>query len=252
MLSTTLERSGPAVIIRLFMILCLGTVLLTLSGCLYPGGQNEIRQISHRESVDRIQRAIAQFQADKEILPIITAGEEVPRYEKFRINLDQLKQEGYLEEIPNTAFEQGGSAYYIVIHEETSPVVKVMDLPTIQKVNDVQRLVSNFVSANAGKLPAAGPKELYPGLYEVDLQQIKGEQYAGQSVYSGEPLQYIMDSKGQVYLDYAYDIMQALDRSDKQPGTEDDLREILVEQSYYAPVKSLPYQWVNGVPTPTI
>ena len=44
------------------------------------------------------------------LLRIITAGPETPRYEKYRIDMIQMHDKGYIEEIPSAAFEQGGSA----------------------------------------------------------------------------------------------------------------------------------------------
>ncbi|AZK49044.1 hypothetical protein EIM92_14165 [Paenibacillus lentus] len=229
------------------LLLVMGVSLL--SGCMYPGGKRQEQGISYRESVERIQSAVDAFQKDKGILPIITAGEEVPRYEKFRIDLDKLNKQGYIDEIPATAFEQGGSAYFLVINEEIDPVVKVMDLVTVQKVNDVQRLVDQYGRTHSGQWPVLGDSEAYPGLHEVDLQKIRGEEYALLSVYSRQPLPYLIDGEGRVYVDYAWDIMQVIDTSGKEmSGDESDLRELLTEQSHFVPVKSLPYVWKDGLP----
>lgn len=222
-----------------------------LSGCLYREEPQE-RRVSYIESVDRVQRAIDRFQEDQGILPIITAGEETPRYEKFRINLDQLNQQGYLEQIPQTAFEKGGSVYFLVINEESDPTVKVMDLATVQKVNDVQRAVDLYRSKRDGKLPVQENGEISPGVYRIDLEAAGAENYSLKSVYSGQPQDYLVDKDGRVYVDYAFDIMQALDQTGTKPGEDKDLREILTDQSYFVPVKSLPYRWVDGTPVPQI
>ncbi|MNJ35307.1 hypothetical protein [Paenibacillus bouchesdurhonensis] len=224
-----------------------------LSGCMYPGGRQQEQGVSYRESVERIQSAIDAFQQDKGILPIITAGEEVPRYEKFRIDLDKLNKQGYIDQIPATAFEQGGSAYFLVINEEVDPAVKVMDLVTMQKVNDVQRLVDQYGRSHSGQWPISGGNEVYPGLHEIDLQKIRGEEHALASVYSRQPLPYLIDGEGRVYVDYAWDIMQAVDKSGKSVNEDQsDLRVLLTEQSYFVPVKSLPYAWKGGVPVPQL
>lgn len=227
-------------------------VTAMLSGCLYSGGKSQGEQVSYRESVDRIQRAIDQFQKDEGILPIHTAGEETPRYEKFRIDLDKLKRTGYIDEIPATAFENGGSAYFLVLNEEVKPTVKVMDLTTVQKVNDVQRQVSKYQMTNGNQLPIVGSDEAYPGLYTVDLKLAKAESYVATSVFSGQELSYLVDREGQVYIDYAYDIMQAIDKFGAAPADYKDLRVLLTEQSYFVPVKSLPYQWVDDAPVPVL
>lgn len=233
-------------LVGLFVVL-IGVSLL--SGCMYPGGSRQEQGVSYRESVERIQSALDAFQRDKGILPIITAGEEVPRYEKYRIDLDKLNKQGYIDEIPATAFEQGGSAYFLVIDEETDPTVKVMDLVTVQKVNDVQRLVDQYARSNPGQWPTAQEEELHPGLHEVDLKKIRGEEHALLSVYSREPLPYLIDESGRVYVDYAWDIMQAIDKSGTAVSEDQgDLRVLLTEHSYFVPVKSLPYVWKDGMP----
>lgn len=230
-------------------------VLLTittslLSGCLYRGDRQQSGPVSYMESVDRIQRALDRFQEDKGILPIVTAREETPRYEKYRIDLDQLKRQGYLEEIPSAAFEQGGSVYFLVIDEETNPTVKVMDLSTVQKVNDVQRKVSSYQSSHGGTLPREADGETYPGLHTVNLALLQAESLALPSVYSGETLPYLMDAKGRVYVDYAFDIMQAIDQSGNTPQDDEDLRAWLTDRSAFVPVKSLPYRWNGSEPVP--
>ncbi|MNJ53700.1 hypothetical protein D3C77_491040 [compost metagenome] len=94
---------------------------------------------------------------------------------------------------------------------------------------------------------------MYPGLHEVDLNKVRGENYALTSVFSREQLPYIVDANGQVYVDYAWDIMQAIDKSGSAVSEEDgDLRVILSNQSYFVPVKSLPYAWLDGAPVPQV
>ncbi|WP_018751419.1 hypothetical protein [Paenibacillus sanguinis] len=228
----------------------LATLLLIFStGCLYRGEQQKTGpMISYTESVERVQQALDRFQEERGILPIFTAGEEIPRYEKFRLNLNQMKQLEYLDNIPDIAFEQGGHVYYLVIDEDTDPIVKIMDLNTVQKVNDVQRQVDFYRSKHGGHLPAQAKGEVYPGLYEVDLPLVQASQYELLSVYSGQALPYLVDQAGHVYVDYAYDIMQAIDQSGRMPEGEEDLRRWLTDRSPQVPVKSLPYRWVDGAP----
>ena len=236
---------------RTFLVLVMIACLLTvLSGCMYPGGQEQTNTRSYRESVDRVQRALDQFQSDTGILPIITAGPETPRYEKYRIDMIQMHDKGYIEEIPSAAFEQGGSVYFLVLNEEVDPSVKVMDLLTVQKVNDVQRMVDSYRSKHDGVSPVQDGPEAYPGLYMVDLKLAGAQNYKVSSVFSGQEQPFLVDDEGVVYLDYAFDIMQVIDKSqlDAKADQEKDLREYLTDHSYYVPVKSLPYRWQDGAP----
>ncbi|GAA0135560.1 hypothetical protein YSY43_24000 [Paenibacillus sp. YSY-4.3] len=230
-------------------VIVIAAGITLLSGCMYPGAKRQEQRVSYRESVERVQSAIDAYQQDTGLLPIITAGEEVPRYEKFRINLDKLNKQGYMDQIPATAFEQGGSAYFLVIDEESDPTVKVMDLITVQKVNDVQRLVDQYERTHPGQWPVTQEEEIYPGLQQVDLKKIRGEEHELLSVYSGQPLPYLINESGRVYVDYAWDIMQAIDKSGTEVSSEQgDLRVLLTKESYFVPVKSLPYAWADGIP----
>ncbi|MNC46979.1 hypothetical protein D3C75_960180 [compost metagenome] len=164
------------------------------------------------------------------------------------VDLEKLRQRGYLEEIPSAAFEKGGNAYFLILDEETAPVVKLMDLVTVQKVNDVQLQVNRYKSGHGGRLPAG--EERYPGLFTIDSKQAGTSGIILKSVYSGEPLEFMMDKDGNVYVDYVPDIMSAIDKNGSIPGPDKDLRTELETASFYVPVKSLPYLWVSGKPVP--
>lgn len=226
------------------LVLVLLPVLLT--GCLYPGENMPENKVSYRESVKRIQSAVDDFYQEQGILPIITAGSEIPRYEKYRVDLDQLNNRGYMDQIPNMAFEKGGSGYFLIINEETEPTVKVMDLTTTQKVNDVQRAVNLYKMSYDDVLPAG--EALYPGYTTVDLSKTDAKSLKLNSVYSGQEMTFIMDENGTVYADYAFDIMQAIQKNGTDPKEGEDLRRYLEQESYYVPVKSVPYTWENGQP----
>ncbi|MNJ72183.1 hypothetical protein D3C77_688070 [compost metagenome] len=94
--------------------------------------------------------------------------------------------------------------------------------------------------------------ETYPGLFTVDLKLAKAESFVTKSVFSGQELSYLVDHEGQVYIDYAFDIMQAIDKFGAVPADYEDLRILITEQSYFVPVKSLPYQWVDEAPEPVL
>ncbi|WP_245640169.1 DUF3939 domain-containing protein [Paenibacillus dakarensis] len=225
-------------------ILTLLSILTT--GCMYPSDNEQDSQVSYRESVKRIQSAVDDFYKEQSVLPILTADAEVPRYEKYRVDLDKLKNMGYIDEIPKTAFENGGSAYFLIINEESEPSVKVLDLNTKQKVNEVQMSVNRYKTANNGTLPTGD--ELYPGLFAVDISKTDVKNMKLKSVYSGQEAVFMMDNTGTVYIDYAFDIMQAVDKEKAKPKSDEDLRVYLEQASYFAPVKSTPYYWKDNQP----
>lgn len=218
------------------------------TGCLYPAEKRADNQAAYRESTVLVQNAVDAYQKDNTLLPIKNSSQDTPKFEKFRINFDELIGRGYLSTIPPSAFEKGGSAYYLIINEETNPTVKVMDLVTAQQMNDLQKKVNQYITQHDGSLPKG--EQAYPGYYTVDLNQLSGKINL-KSVYSGEPAHMIMNEKGTVYVDYAEDIMKAIQKSGKTPTEKDnDLRDFLVEASYFVPVKSVAYHWSNNQPEP--
>lgn len=232
---------------RLALLSLLVLLIMSLGGCMYPKEQQQPGS-GYRESVKRVQAAVDDYQEQKGLLPILTSDQTIPRYEKFVIDLNKLQQEGYLDEIPAAAFEKGGSAHFLVLDEETDPQVKLMDLVTVQKVNDIQRKVNLYKSAHGGKLPAG--EELYPGLTSIDAKRAGTGTIKLSSVYSGQPLGFLMDQGGTVYADYSADIASAIDKNGSVPAADRDLRLELEQASYYVPVKSLPYLWTQGRPVP--
>lgn len=232
-----------------FLYTSMTAFMFLLTGCMYSGGGSEKSIVnSYEGSISRIQTAVDSFQESKGILPMITADQEVPVYEKFRVDLSKLEHEGYLDEIPKAAFEKGGSVYFLIQNEEVDPIVKVMDLVTVQKVAHVQRLVDSY-HASHGTWPMK--EEIYPNLYIVNTEAIQSSGNRVdelKSVYTSETLPYIMDSNGKVYADYAFDIMQLIEKKEIKPQDRQDLRIYLTEESYFVPVKSLPYTWDGSQP----
>lgn len=231
---------------RAISMLMVILLILMATGCLYPGENKGQKLVSYRESVNRIQLAVDDYQKEEGLLPIINADQDTPRYEKFRVDLNKLKNKGYLDEIPATSFEMGGSAYFLILDEETNPTIKVMDLVTVQKINEVQLAVDKYKRNHANDLPVG--EVVYPNLHAVDLVKIGVPKLKLASVYSGQDMKFIMDAQGTVYADYAFDIMQAIENSEIKPIANKDLRVYLEEASQLVPVKSLSYLWENGLP----
>lgn len=244
-----MHRNHCASLVRI--MLAPVALAILLSGCLYREAVQQNPSDAYRESVNRIQLAVDQYQSEHELLPLITPSEETPKYEKFRVDLALLLKQGYLESIPQAAFENGGSVYFLIQNEELDPVIKIMDLTTVQYVNDVERLAAKYREQQGGALPVEKENgELPEGIRMVDLKAIGGKDYVLKSVYSGQELNYLINDKGKVYVDYAPDLMQIDERTGITPSDDYDIREMLTEQSYFVPVKSLPYFWEDNRPIP--
>ncbi|SMG27081.1 hypothetical protein [Paenibacillus aquistagni] len=219
-----------------------------LQGCLYPKEQRKENLSSAKDGIVLVQHAVDDYQRKTGLLPLITADETVSRYEKFEIDFQELQAKDVLNTIPRDAFESGGMNRYLILDEETNPTVRVMDLKTAQRANDLERKIKQYQQQN-GKLPLG--ERRYEGYYEIDLAAIKANEKPIRSPYSGEELSFMLNEQGQVFADYARDLMQAIEQSQIQPQeTDEDLRPILIEQGLYSPVKSTAYRWIGEKPVP--
>lgn len=221
-------------------------LMLSLTGCLYPKDQLKQNQAAPKEAVRNVQAAIEQYQNDTGLLPIHNSNTEVPIYEKYKIDFSKLQVKGYISTIPTAAFENGGNYYFIVIDEETEPLVKLLDIVTFQRVNDIQNWVRSHMQSG-GELPK--DEEMYPGFYQIDFKSMNRTAPDIRSVFSGQTIAPIIDDEGVVYTDYGIDLMQLILKSEGIAEDDQlDLRRLLVDSSDYVPVKSPIYRLVNGEP----
>jgi len=229
------------------IVVVLGLMSMLLSGCLYPAEGKIKGQRPAKDSILNVQMIIEQYQKDTEVLPIFNSGPDTPKYEKYMVDFDMLLYKDYLSDIPVTAFEKGGSYYYLIVNEETKPTIKLMNLVQFQKMNDIQTEMNRYRDQNGGKLPVG--EMLYPGFSQIDYSKLSVKEPGIQSVFSGQTLLTMVDESGKVYIDYGIDIAQALAKGEEKEVTADkDLRELLVDQSDFVPVKSTFYRLVNGEP----
>lgn len=223
-------------------------ISVLLSGCLYPQSDSSKADIVSKEAIRNVQGAIDQYLQEKSILPIHNSDASVDRYEKFRINFEVLKKEGYIEMLPRSSFEGGGNYYFLILNEDTDPIVKAQNIYLTQKIIDLQRTVDDYVSKHQ-KLPKGEP--LYEGFYALDYGALNMSTPKLHSVYSGSIVQLMISESGIVYIDYASDIYQAkLAHPELELPEDYDWRNILILNSDYVPVKSTAYKMVDDVPIP--
>ncbi|MCR2803023.1 DUF3939 domain-containing protein [Paenibacillus soyae] len=223
----------------------LAAMMTLLSGCLYPE-ENLKQNVPPKEAVRNVQAAIDQYFEEKGLLPISNSDQDVPKYEKFKLDFKKLQSTGYLSAIPTAAFENGGTYFFLIMDEETDPTVKLMDIVTYQRINDVQKWVKEYRDSR-GALPQGD--EMYPGFYTIDYESMGRKAPELRSVFSGTMLSAIMDKNGLVYTDYGVDIMQLMQKNaDLQAAEDTDLREWLADASDFVPVKAPEYRLRNGEP----
>jgi len=238
-----LARRGS---LRAAALAILVLAMTALSGCLYPDDATPGHDASDRQAVLAVQDAVDRYKEATGLLPIVSAGESTPVYEKFKIDLGKLKRMDYLGSIPAAAFENGGHNQFLVIDEETKPTVKLLNIPAFQQATTVQGKVDAYMDKHGGKPPLG--EERYPGFWSVDFKKLSASEPDVRSMYSGQSLSFLTDEAGRVYYDYALDIATAVRKSGKTPSADEDLRRVLVDESYYVPVKSPVYAWASGEP----
>ena len=166
---------------------------------------------------------------------------------KYKIDFPKLQVKGYMSTIPTAAFENGGNYYFLVIDEETQPRVKLLDIVSFQKVNDIQNWVRSHMQSG-GELPKEEP--MYPGFYQIDYKSMNRTAPDLRSVFSGQTIGALIDDHGIVYINYGIDLMQLIQKNEGILGDDlqNLLRTLLVDASDYVPVKAPMYRLVNGEP----
>ncbi|SDJ67320.1 hypothetical protein [Sediminibacillus albus] len=231
--------------------LMLSVMTLILSGCLYPNEQLSKNRVPNEVQLQTIQHAVNQYRESKQgLLPIKTKPSDTPIFQKYLLDFTALKQEGFITSIPGTAFENGGVYQYTLIYPEEDPQVKLIDLRIAQEVRTVQRQIDLYRDENL--YPPFG-EQLSEGVYKINYEKIGIDTPPRiPSPYSQSNLSLVMDTNGQVYVDYGPDLYEALNKYEHQYTEGDDIRFILPDNTPFVPAYSLPYTVQNGEPVITI
>jgi len=227
------------------VVICAAWMLL-LSGCLYPQDQTPGGKASARSAVAAVQDAVDRYQEATGVLPIQSADQTVPLYEKFKIDFAKMKRMGYIESVPKLAFENGGSYIFLIIDEESKPVAKLLDVTAFQGIATVQQQVDAYRKSHNGSLPIG--EAVDPGFHYIDFGMSGMKQPKLNSVFSHRPLEIMIDEQGRVYADYRIDIAEAMKNKPAESTTDEDLRRRLIDASDFVPVKSPVYREVDGMP----
>jgi len=231
----------------LFGLALVGVILL--AGCMYPNELRRENRATVKEAVMIVQHAIDEFKNRTGLLPIRNSDMHTPIYEKYVIDMKKLKDGGYIGEIPGLAYENGGPFKFVLVNPEQMPEVKLLDLRVFQQTVDLQQAVDAFKKANNGRLPKGDP--VWPGYYRIDFDKLGKKDEQAASVFSPMYLSFLLHESGNVFVDYAPEIMKLMNETGMtgaDPNT--DLRTLLVQNTPFVPVKSVPYYWRNNQPEP--
>lgn len=228
-------------------IVAITALLPLLSGCMYPKEMRKENQVTAKESILVVQNAVDLYKQKNGVLPIKNSDTNTPIYEKYVLDLKKMTSGPYLGQVPSVAFEKGGSYLFVLVNPDEKPEVKLMDLAAYQKAGDIQKQVDEFRKAKNGELPFGEPAGR--DVYRLDFAKMGKKPEQMQSVYSRQYLGFIIDRDGRVGIDYAPEVMQAMERKGiKSADAHTDLRSLLVSESPYVPAKSFPYFWMDGEP----
>lgn len=221
-------------------------IAILLSGCMYPGNQGVVSESGANPMyVEMVQKAIDQYQKDTGVLPLVTTKMNTPIFEKYEIDFTKLRPR-YIPDIPADAFEKGGVYKYVLIDAETKPTVRLIDLRLVEKVTQIQQAVSYFQYTNNGKLPL--DQKVGNGYYTIRFELVGQKRTEVQSPFTNHPLPLVMNERGEVGIDYTSDLEALLESSGEKWVKDTDPRYLLARESWYVPIKSFPYEVVEGKP----
>ncbi|WP_085523541.1 hypothetical protein [Tuberibacillus sp. Marseille-P3662] len=219
------------------------TLIFALTGCVDPESNQSQTHKAYQTDINTVEAAVRAFKEAKIGLPIENFNEDTPKYLRYKIDFNRLVPD-YLPKPPANAYQKGGYFQYVIVHPEQEPQVKVLDVAIYNQVKRIQKKVDRF-RARHGYAPLADM--ITPGRYKINFEQLGYDSPPKvTSPYSGQPLGFVLNNDSQVFINYLPDIYQTLNNTDKTYKPGEDLRQVLVQNSPYVPVKSLPYTLKNG------
>ncbi|MCF6093534.1 hypothetical protein L1765_05975 [Microaerobacter geothermalis] len=218
-------------------------VAIFLTGCMYPQ-ERRMENIPVDQSVKMVQEAVEQFQEETTVLPIETRPADTPVYEKYIIDFGKLVPR-YIPFVPTNAFENGGIYKYVLVDVETEPKVKLLNLYLLNEINDIQRRV-NLYKYKTTALPVKSMID--KNYFTIDFSQLNRKAPEIKSPFTSNFLPVIMDINGKVGIDYSMDLMIKLKEVVQLPPDGEDIRDLLVNDSYFVPVASFEYTLKNNEP----
>jgi hypothetical protein len=220
--------------------------LFVLTGCLYPEDRLSKNKIPYDVQIESVQQAVNQYREDNGgIIPIMDRDMETPIYQKYPIDFGKLTPR-YIPEPPSSAFESGGIYQFVLVDVEENPTVKLIDLRLADEIRELKTRILLYKQSN-GYPPF--DKMLSENVFSLNYEKLGyKEPPTAVSPYSGTNLPFIIDHEGEIYIDYSIDLYKFMQDSDARYEKGDDIREILVNETVFVPVYSVPYTIENDEP----
>jgi hypothetical protein len=219
---------------------------LALPGCMYGNRIKQQGVPATGEYIVLVQNAMELYQKKTGVLPIRNKDADTPEYERYWIDFKKLKDAQILSTVPANAFENGGTAIYVVASTETTPKVKLLDLISFQQIADLQKAVDRYRKEHRDTLPKG--EAVSPGYWQLDFAKLNRSAEQIRSPYSAAKLYPVMDEDGKVGIDYSPEILRVVQKKGLKPDNLMDLRDILLDEAYFVPACSFPYRWSGEAP----
>ena len=209
--------------------------IFVLTGCMFPGDNNEGATIPYADQIETMQKAVDQYkEINGGLLPIKTRELETDIYIKYPIEFSKIVP-ALTEKIPSNAYEKGGIYQYVLIDVETNPTVKLVDLRVAERIRELnlRKTVNGHISYK---------ESVGEGAFEIDFDEMGFKKpLTVPSPYSEVQLPLIVGGDGIFYIDYSIDLNRILqtDKPDVKPG--EDIRYLLSDKFPVLPAYSLPY-----------
>ncbi|MEQ6376196.1 hypothetical protein RZN25_05080 [Bacillaceae bacterium S4-13-56] len=227
------------------VLLLLSSILLT--GCMYPEEEYSKNQRPNEVQLEMMQKAVDQYSTETGgYLPIQNRDIDTPIFQKYPIDYSKLREYQLIVEPPDNSFEKGGVYQYVIIHAETDPTVKVIDLRLTDKIREYNLKIDTYRQRN--QYPPYGERVGGP-VFRIKYEQLgmDNEPYVS-SPYTGNPLPVFINGSGELVIDYRPDIFQLLKEKDYSYKEGDDLRYLLTDHYSIVPAYSEKIVLKNGEP----
>lgn len=229
-------------ILMVFVLCCTGM----LSGCLYPKEKVQQNVVPYEDQLQAVQTAVNTYREQNgNILPIKTRDMNTPIYQKYPIDFQKITPR-LMQEPPGNAFESGGIYQYVLVDVETNPTVKLIDVRMAEQIRDLKLKLQIYRDEH--QYPPF-KKVITDGVYELDYKKMGYKEIPQvESPYSGKNLPFVIDEKGEIYIDYRIDLYDMLQKYGDEVKEGEDIRQLFVKHTPFVPVYSLPYTVKNKEP----
>jgi hypothetical protein len=219
-------------IITFFMV---SLVISLLSACMYPDEELAKNKIPYEDQIKSVQSSVDQYRAANDgLLPIKTKEADTPIYQKYPIDFKKIVP-AYMAEIPGNAYENGGVFQYVLVDVEKEPKVKLLDLKVVDIIREIKMRIQS-----QGFPPFK--ERVSENLFTLNFKKIGyKEDPVAVSPFTQKNLPFLIDGKGEIYIDYRIDLYEKLKGKDHSYKEGDDIRDLLVQESVFVPAFSAPY-----------